>query len=223
MVKAIRDLLADTLMGSVAVIEMDILLDDAMQLFAMKNEHVIQTFSSQTADEAFTEGICPGSTHRRFQYLDAAGDCCKVFTKLVVPVTDQVLGPIIPGRGFTQLLGSPLVGGRSGDGGMHDATGVQFDDHKDVQGAKEQIVDNSEVTSPDVGCVVLQEGAPGLTIFPPCDGHVLLDRALADLDAQLQQFSADAFCTPQKVIPGHLLDELDGFWQDARLSLLLGL
>ena len=34
MVKAIRDLLADALMGSVAVVVMNILLDDAMQLFA---------------------------------------------------------------------------------------------------------------------------------------------------------------------------------------------
>ena len=124
------------------------------------------------------------------------------------------------GKAFRNLLGSPFIGGGSGDGGMHDTSGVQFDDYKDVQRPEEQIMDNSEVTSPGVGCVVLQEGVPGLTSFLLCHGHVLLDRAFADLDPQLQQFSADAFCTPQKVIPGHLLDELDGFWQDARLSLL---
>lgn len=218
--EVIGDLLPDALMWSGAIIVMDILLNDAMQLFAMQNEHVIQTLSSQTTYEPLTEGISSGSSHWCFQNLDAAGDSCKVRTKFVVPVTDQVLWPIFPGCGFAQLLGSPFVGGRSGDGGMHDATGLQFDDHKDVQWTEEQIVNNSEVTSPDVPGVVLQEGAPGLTSFLPCDGHVLLDRALADLDPQLEQFSADAFCAPQKVISGYLLDELDGFWRDARLPLL---
>lgn len=109
MVKAIKDLLADALMGSVAVVVMNIPLDDAMQLFAMKNEHVVKTFSSQTADEALTEGISPGSTRRRFQYLNAAGDCGKVFTILGISVADQIFGQFAPGGCLAQVLGSPWV------------------------------------------------------------------------------------------------------------------
>ncbi len=61
-----------------------------MQLFAMKNEHVVQTLSSQTAYEALAEGISPGSSYRSFQYLNAAGDCCKVVAVLGISVVDQV-------------------------------------------------------------------------------------------------------------------------------------
>ncbi len=35
------------------------------------------------------------------------------------------------GKAFRDLLGSPFVGGRSGDSGMQDTSGVQFDDYKD--------------------------------------------------------------------------------------------
>ena len=42
--------------------------------------------------------------------------------------------------------------------------------------------------------------------------HIFLNRALANLDSQLQQLAADAFCSPQLVFTGHLLDQLDGFW-----------
>lgn len=98
---------------------------------------------------------------------------------------------------------------------MHNATGIQLNDHKYVQRSKEQVVDNSEITSPDVAGVILQEDTPGLTCVSWCVGHLLLDRTLADHDPQLQQLSANAFCTPQQVVPAYLLDELDDNQWDA--------
>ena len=79
-------------------------------------------------------------------------------------------------------------------------------------------MNHSEIASPDVVNVVLQEGVPGLPSLLAYLGHVLLDGAFADFDPQFEQFSTDAFCTPQEILPGYLLDQLDGFWQDARLS-----
>ena len=46
--EVIGDLLPDDLMRSGAVVVFDISLHNTMKLFAMKNEHVVQTFSSQT-------------------------------------------------------------------------------------------------------------------------------------------------------------------------------
>jgi hypothetical protein len=76
--------------------------------------------------------------------------------------------------------------GKQGHRGVEDTTAVQFDDDKDEQGAKQQVVDNGEVTSPDVLGVVLQEGAPGLTAGRrwPELVQVLLNGAFADLEAQ---------------------------------------
>ena len=51
----IGDLLPDALMWSGAVVVFDISLHNTMQLVAMENEHVIQAFTPQAANEALTE------------------------------------------------------------------------------------------------------------------------------------------------------------------------
>jgi len=53
--EAIRDLLPDALMGSGSVVVLNIGLHDTMQLAAMQNEHVVQAFPPQAANEALTE------------------------------------------------------------------------------------------------------------------------------------------------------------------------
>jgi len=53
--EVIGDLLPDALMWSGAVVVFDISLHNAMQLAAMENEHVIQAFTLQAANEALTE------------------------------------------------------------------------------------------------------------------------------------------------------------------------
>jgi hypothetical protein len=56
----------------------------------------------------------------------------------------------------------------------------------------------------------MQKGAPGLrrvgrTIF----GKVFLDRAFADSNAELEEFTAYALGAPEAVLPRHLLNECD--------------
>ena len=106
--------------------------------------------------------------------------------------------------------------------GVEDTTGVQFDDDKDEDRAKEQVVDHGEVTGPDVLGVVLQEGAPGLTAGGrwPELVQVLLDGAFADVDPEFEQFTVNAFGTPQPVLLRHLFDEINDFLGDTRFALL---
>jgi hypothetical protein len=114
-----------------------------------------------------------------------------------------------------------------GDSGMQDASGLEFDDEEDEQGAEEQVVDDGEVAGPDAGGLVLEERAPGRTVLcgmSPYYSHVLLDGALADLDGELEQFATDVFGTPEAILLGHLPDEVDGFLRGTRSSLFgLGL
>lgn len=104
---------------------------------------------------------------------------------------------------------------------MHDAACFQFYEDEDVQRAKEQSMNDSEIAGPDVLGVVLQEGGPGLTRGSTIFGQILLNRPLADLDPQLKQLALDSFRAPQMVFPGHLPDQIDCFLGDARFSLLV--
>jgi hypothetical protein len=49
----------------------------------------------------------------------------------------------------------------------------------------------------------------------PNAAHVLLDRALADLDAELEQLAADALRAPQTITLGHIAYQVDGVGVDA--------
>jgi hypothetical protein len=53
--EVIGDLLVDALMGSGVVVALDVLLDNLKQLMVIENEHVIETFALQAANEALTE------------------------------------------------------------------------------------------------------------------------------------------------------------------------
>ena len=104
---------------------------------------------------------------------------------------------------------------------MHDPACLQFDEHKDIQRTEEQVVNDSKVTGPDASGVILQERSPGLARVSTHFGHVLLDRALANLNPQFYELTPNAFCTPQLVLLGHLPDQIDGFLGDTWLSLLV--
>ena len=66
---------------------------------------------------------------------------------------------------------------------MDDTTSMQFDDDKDEDRAKQQVVDGGEVTGPDVLGVVLEEGFPGLAAGGGRSElvEVFLDGTFADL------------------------------------------
>ncbi len=60
--------------------------------------------------------------------------------------------------GHNQLLRGPLIAGGAGHGQMHDPAGVQFDDHEDVDWPEQPVINDAEITSPDVTGMVLQAG-----------------------------------------------------------------
>ena len=88
-------------------------------------------------------------------------------------------------------MGDPFIGGGVGDGGVEDTTRVQLDNDKDENGMKEQIVDHSEVTGPDVLGVVLEEGFPGLVAGGGWSEfvEVFLNGAFTDVETEFEQFA----------------------------------
>ena len=78
-----------------------------------------------------------------------------------------------------------------------------------------------KVAGPDLASVVGKEGLPVLRrLFPSAyaySAHVPLNRALADLDTELQELASDALGTPE-ILGSHLLDEIDGFLGDSWLA-----
>src|SRR3954451_1997527 len=59
--------------------------------------------------------------------------------------------------------------------------------------------------------MVPEERSPPLRWWAPASGHVLGNRSLADIDAELEEFSMDARSAPEGICRAHLADQLPNF------------
>ena len=60
-------------MRPVAVVVLDVPMDDGFEVASAEDEHPIQTFTSDSADEALSEGVCTGRLDRSSDRPDAIG------------------------------------------------------------------------------------------------------------------------------------------------------
>ena len=102
---------------------------------------------------------------------------------------------------------------------MKNAAGMQLNNNEDVGRSEEEIMDDGEITSPDLGGMIPDKSCPGLVRFPSFLGHIPLDGAFTDFDAQLEQLPPDSFGTPRVIFLGHPLDEGDRLGADMRFML----
>lgn len=70
---------------------------------------------------------------------------------------------------------------------------------------EESIEGLNEVTAP--GDVVLDEGAPFLSVTGDASGHVPLHGALREVDSQFEELPANSLCSPSRIESGHLANE----------------
>src|SRR5881392_1048534 len=59
--------------------------------------------------------------------------------------------------------------------------------------------------------MVPEERSPALRRWAPMSGHVLGNRSLADIDAELEELSMDARSAPERICQAHLADQLSNF------------
>src|SRR6476660_8848893 len=59
--------------------------------------------------------------------------------------------------------------------------------------------------------MVQEERSPALRWWAPVSGHVLGNRSLADIDAELEELSMDARSAPERICQAHLADQLPNF------------
>jgi len=75
-----------------------------------------------------------------------------------------------------------------------------------------------QVTGPGLVSMVVEKGRPALPLRPRATYGVgvLLNRAFAYTDSELEKLASDALGAPQKVLPRYLLDKIDCLLGDPR-------
>jgi hypothetical protein len=198
----VRPRLVEVLMG--------VLLEHPTKVRLVQDDDVVQALAPDAAQIPLADGV-----HIRTPGWDAddfdAGSLShrsEVPAELAVVVADQEPRPFAEGRRLAKLLRRPSVARRSGHADVHDLPGPVLHDEEREDGLEQHVVQLEEVAGPDIVRMVLKERLLGLSALfgrqRPL--HVLLDRALADPDSQLEQLAADAFSAPKRVVSRHCHD-----------------
>src|SRR6266446_2655967 len=119
----------------------DVGTQDTVQLLLMEDQHLVQTFSSHTAQKAFTDGIGSWRMIGRFEYLHVAR-CCnsgEAGPKLAIVIANEILRRLSIRSRLAQLLCGPNVGRRARHTYVNDFPRSQFDDKEGKQRTKEQV------------------------------------------------------------------------------------
>src|ERR1039457_2809411 len=138
-------------MRPVAVVVLDVLMDDGFEMSTTEDEHPVQTFTPDSTDEALGEGVRAGRPDRSSDGPDAIGgeDLVESGSELGVAIADQELDRLgslgehigqVPG-----LLDHPCSRWVSGDSGHVHLPGVKLDEEQDVELPQEHRVYGEEV------------------------------------------------------------------------------
>ena len=95
------------------------------------------------------------------------------------------MGPLPQGVTSRSCWAVQASVGDEGDRSVKNPAGMQLNNNEDVGGAEEEIMDDGEVTGPDLSGVILEKSRPGLVRFFPFLGHIPLDGAFADFECQV--------------------------------------
>ena len=174
-------------------------MEDAVELLLMQDEQMIEALTSHTAQEALTDRIGARGLIGGFENLDVtrSSQPRETHPKFAIIIPDEILWPHAIGRGLPQLLRRPSVGGRSRHADVDHSARVQEGVEEGEERTEEQVCHGKKVAGPDLLGMGVYERPPRLSSWP-CGTdlpHVLLNGALADADAQFEQFAPDPLCS----------------------------
>jgi hypothetical protein len=78
-------------MGPMAVVVLYVLVNHSSEMATTEDEHPVQTFTPDSANEALSEGVCPGRSDRSSDCPDAIGteDLVEAGRELGVAIANQ--------------------------------------------------------------------------------------------------------------------------------------
>ena len=125
----------------------------------------------------------------------------------LVAIPDHVVRCLIPGEGICDLTGDSLRCRMVSDVSEIRRRRSCRRMTKTNSSRKLTVGTTKEVHRADACRMVVQKGLPGLRPPSPTPRHVLGDRRLGGLDAELEEFAMYARCAPQPVRQAHLPDQ----------------
>jgi len=199
----------------------DIGLEKTVELFLVQDQEMIQAFSPDASQKAFTDCVGSWCSVRRSKDFDAAGcrHSCKMLAEFPVVIPNQICWRLPKRSCLPQLLRDPGIGGRLRHIHVYDLARFEFDDEECKKRTEEEIRYLQEITGPHFCRMIAQERFPVLPTgsFGASVLHVLLDGPFTHSNFQLEKLTTDALCSPESIVGCHFFDQADHLGREPRL------
>src|SRR5665647_1609662 len=155
---------------------------------------MVEALAPNRPNHALDVGPLPGRTRRREHFLDAQiPDLLgEAGPDDAIPIEEKISRHLLKRERLSQLLSGPLGRRMRGDVEMHDPLAVVSQHQEHVQHLKANGRKREEVDRNRGLPVVFQEGPPCLRRRIPTADHVFAHAGLADVNAELEEFTVDA-------------------------------
>ena len=129
-----------------------------------QNDDMIQALAPDRSDQPFDKAILPRRGWRGRFVPDAHGakSACDNAPIDPIPIADEVVRSLIPGKGFCYLTCNPFCRRICSDVGPHELSAAEADDDEGIKQVETDSWNNEQIHGGNVRRVVAQEGAPGL-------------------------------------------------------------
>ena len=107
-----RRILAQREVRAGTLIVVEVQFQNAPQAGLILDDHVIQTFPTNRADQSLNVGVLPGRLRCRENFTNAQPACClvKFLSVAPIPIAKQVMGGAVPRKSLQQLVSHPFTG-----------------------------------------------------------------------------------------------------------------
>src|SRR5712691_2709976 len=176
----------------------------------MEHDHMIKALPPNGTNHPLDVGSLPRGARCRQHFVDAhvthlSSEC---IAEDRIAVAQEITWELVKRKGFPQLLSRPLGSWMGGHIEMKNTTPVMGQYQKHVKDLETDSGHGEEIDGDQLLGVILQESAPSLRRWLAGANHVFADAALTDVDAEFEQFTVDAGCTPARVLAAHLADQI---------------
>src|SRR5215472_6079596 len=105
-----RRILAEREVRAGALVVIEVRFQDAPQTGLIQDDHVIQAFPTNRADQSLNVGVLPGRLRCCENLTDAkpAGCLLKFLSVAPIPIAQQVMWGAVPRKSFQQLVSPPI-------------------------------------------------------------------------------------------------------------------
>ncbi len=179
------------------------------QVGFVEDDHVVQTFSTNRANQTFHVWRLPGRSVRDDNFPDAhvIHAFSEVRTVDPIVISYQETRRFVIWKRLNDLLACPTGCWMEGDVERDDTPPVMPKDNEAVQQLKSNGWHDEEIDGRDVLNVILKECTPGLGGRSSMSEHVLRHRRLVHRVAEQRQLRLNPRRSPRGVLPRHAPDQ----------------